>query len=163
MLSIDKCLVFIRIRLIKNGSSWSMYTKWCLVHIVYVNQTQNVLIMCIQVLIKRERKKSSKCNNRCFMIGDMNSRPGPAFRNLHGALGYRVYSYPILSDAVLTSKDAAAAVLCLCVEEHLLVVNNLRTSHVHLMSTCSGPTATAEAAASSRGSSKPLRIQAPRL
>ena len=78
--------------------------------------------------------RDSKCNNGCFIIGDMNSRLGLSVKNLPGALGYQVYSYPALSEPVPTPNDNATTILGICVEEQLLVVNNLKTSNAHFMS-----------------------------
>ncbi len=81
----------------------------------------------------QERLKINRCNNGCFIIGDMNCRLGQSVKEFSGALGYRAYSYPVVTDPIPTSNDNATAMLGVCVEEKLLVVNNLRTSNEHFM------------------------------
>ena len=77
-----------------------------------------------------------KCSNgsKCIVFGDLNTRLGVAVRELPGGLGMLGYSYPNIPDPVPSPNDNATAVLGICVEEELFVVNNLKTPDAHFPS-----------------------------
>lgn len=64
----------------------------------------------------------------------MNARFGSSVRELLGRLDVAGISYPVISDPVPTPNDNARAVLGICIEEQLLVVNNLHKFDVHFVS-----------------------------
>ena len=79
-------------------------------------------LSCIQ-----EKIKSSECINGCLIIGDMNTRFGMSVCDLPGQINLSQYSYPIIPDPIATANDNATTMLGICVDKHLLVVNNLKT------------------------------------
>lgn len=79
----------------------------------------------------QEKVKSCKNGDECLVIGDLNARVGVAVRELPERVGLPQYSYTEISDLVQAPNDNAAAILGICVEERLLIVNNLRTTDAY--------------------------------
>ena len=65
-------------------------------------------------------------SNGCVVMGDMNARFGNAVLELPGRLGCEQYSYTDIPDRVQPN-DNANALLGVCIDEKLLIVNNLCT------------------------------------
>ena len=82
----------------------------------------------------QEKIKSNDCGNGCILIGDMNTRLGSSINKLPGQIGLTRYSYPIIPDPVATPNDNATAMLGICVDEHMLAINNLKTPDSHFTS-----------------------------
>ena len=82
----------------------------------------------------QEKIKTSECGNGCIIIGDMNARLGTSIRELTERLGLVEYSYPFIPDPIPTPNDNAVAIFGICVEEQLLIVNNLKTPYSHYQS-----------------------------
>ena len=61
----------------------------------------------------------------------MNARFGSSIKELTEQLGLFEYSYPFIPDPIPTPNISALALLGLCVDEELLVVNNLKTPNSH--------------------------------
>ena len=100
----------------------------------YVPPSDSVYFSYAQLSNIQEKVKCNECNNGCFIIGDLNCRLGVSVRDLPAALGHHQYSYPDLPDPVTTPNDNAAAMLGICVDEQLVVVNNMKTGYAHFTS-----------------------------
>lgn len=74
----------------------------------------------------QEKIKSSPPSNGCVVMGDMNARFGSAVLELPGRLGCEQYSYTDIPDRVQPN-DNANALLGVCIDEKLIIVNNLCT------------------------------------
>ena len=72
----------------------------------------------------QEKIKTSHASYGCVVAGDMNARFGEAVCELPGRLRLEQCSYPTIPDRVQCN-DNASALLGVCIEEELLVVNNL--------------------------------------
>lgn len=80
-----------------------------------------VLLSAIQ-----EKVKSSVLGNYCIIVGDLNAQFGESVNELPDTLGIEQCSYPNNPDQIRTPDDNAKALLGLCIEENLVVLNNLR-------------------------------------
>ncbi len=73
----------------------------------------------------QKKVKGSHDNNKgCIVMGDMNARFGNAVRELPASLVLDQYSYQRIPDPI-QPHDNAIALLGICVDEKLLVVNNV--------------------------------------
>ena len=82
----------------------------------------------------QEKIKMHEFNDRCIVIGDLNARLGTSFRELPVRIDKTQYSYPTLPDPVTTPNDNATAMLGICIDEQMLLVNNLQTPIIHFPS-----------------------------
>ena len=74
-----------------------------------------------------QEKIKTNSYNRCVLLDDFNARYGNSVRELPVDLGLRDLSYPNIEDLVRIANDNAKALLGMCTDEHLLVLNNLKT------------------------------------
>ena len=100
----------------------------------YVPPSDSEYFSYVQLSNIQEKVKSNVCSNGVIIIGDMNTRLGVSVGELPGQISLAQYSYRIIPDPVSTPNDNATAMLGICVDEHLLVINNLKTSNMHFKS-----------------------------
>lgn len=82
----------------------------------------------------QNKVKSRKYGNSCVIVGDLNARFGEAVSELPVALGVEQCSYPDVPDQIRAPNDNASALLGVCVEENLLLLNNLKSGNKHFPS-----------------------------
>ena len=82
----------------------------------------------------QNKVKSRKYGNSCVILGDLNARFGEAVSELPVALGLEQCSYPDVPDQIRAPNDNASALLGVCVEENLLLLNNLKSGNKHFPS-----------------------------
>ena len=91
----------------------------------YYDQTS---FSSMQAKIKENRQ------NKCLIIGDINTRFGITVRDLPMCLEAQHLSYPDIPDPVRSANDNAIALFGICVEENMAVVNNLKSQQNHFKS-----------------------------
>ena len=64
----------------------------------------------------------------------MNARFGTSIKELTERLGLVGYSYPSIPDPIPNPNDNALALFGMCIEDKLLVINNLKTPHSYFQS-----------------------------
>ena len=101
--------------------------------VIYPPQIQSILIIC-NLVVSKKKVKIKNFGEKCLVIGDMNARIGTSVKDLPDRIGLTQYSYPVIPDPISTPNDNALAMLGICVEEHMLVVNNLKTPDIHFPS-----------------------------
>lgn len=80
-----------------------------------------------------EKVKSNYMNNGYVIMGDMNTRFGRAVRDLaemYELPGFTC-SYPAIEDSVTHMNDNAEFLSTLCIDNKLVVLNNMKTSNKH--------------------------------
>lgn len=85
----------------------------------------------------QEKLVSNYMSSDYFLIGDMNGRFGNSVRELLVHIrppDPNQLSYPVINDDVNVANDNAALLSTICVDNDLLVINNLMTSDKHFVS-----------------------------
>ncbi len=100
----------------------------------YVPPSESEYFDYTQICNIQEKVKHNDCSNGCVIIGDVNARFGCSVRELQGIVDMAGISYPVIPDPVPTPNDNAKALLGICAEEELLVVNNLQNMNSHYLS-----------------------------
>ena len=98
----------------------------------YVPPSDSEYFNYAQISNIQEKLKSSENISGTVIVGDMNARLGVAVREQ--AAGVVRCCYPAIPDPVSTPNDNATAMLGICMEEKLLVVNNLQMADVYFPS-----------------------------
>ena len=75
----------------------------------------------------QEKVKSRKHGYSCITVGDLNARFGEAVSELLEAFVLEQCLYPNVPDRIRTINDNASALLGICIDGNLLVLNNLKT------------------------------------
>ena len=76
--------------------------------------------------IQAKIKMSEYYHKGCVIIGDLNARFGSTVRELPVCIDAPNISYPDLPDPVRVANDNANAMFGICVEENMVLVNNLK-------------------------------------
>ena len=68
------------------------------------------------------------------MVGDLNACLVVSVRELPDRVAVSHFSYPVVPDPIQTPNDNATALLGICAEEQMLVINNMQTPDMHFTS-----------------------------
>ena len=82
----------------------------------------------------QEKVKSFGGIGGCILLGDFNARFGIGIRDVLTRNGLFQYSYPFVPDPIPSPNENAQVLLGLCIDEDLLIVNNLQTSEKYFQS-----------------------------
>ena len=100
----------------------------------YVPPSDSVYFNHAQLSSIQEMIKCNEGVNGCVLLGDLNARFGVSISELPERLGLPDLSYPEIPDPIQSPNDNATAVLGICSEERMLVINNLKTPNRHFKS-----------------------------
>ncbi|CAL4124081.1 unnamed protein product, partial [Meganyctiphanes norvegica] len=100
----------------------------------YVPPSDSIYFSYAQLSSIQEKIKTNACSNGCILIGDLNARLGVSVRELPDRVAVSHFSYPVVPDPIQTPNDNATALLGICAEEQMLVINNMQTPDMHFTS-----------------------------